>query len=83
MSRLLAMIDSLRARLADRFQETDLIQDARIQIAVRSLTQDEHRVLTAFAKLQPDEMLDIATTVLKGLSNPNARGCRGFCSRDA
>jgi hypothetical protein len=71
-------IDSLRARLADRLQETELTQDARIQIAVRGLTQNEHRVLKAFANLPPDQMLDIATPVLGGLSNPNERGVSGL-----
>ena len=73
-----AAISLLRAALADRLQETDLTQDARIQIAVRNLTQDEHRVLKAFANLPPDQMLDIATPILGGLSNPNARGVSGL-----
>lgn len=76
-------IELIRSAIHDRIAETNLTSDARIRLAVRTLTQDEHRVLKEFAELAPDEVRDIAMNVAgRGLlSNPNARGVEGLLQK--
>ena len=74
-------IGLLRAGIADRIQETDLLQDARIKIAAQKLTQDEIRVLEAVSQMTPDKALDLANPNIGGLSIPNARGVAGLLQK--
>jgi hypothetical protein len=71
-----AAIASLRTNLTDRIRETDLLVDARVQIAARQLIQDEIRILRALSKLPPDQAREIAIVVGNNaiLSTPTARG---------
>jgi hypothetical protein len=74
-------IMAIRAALNDRARETDSIHDARVQIAVRSLTQDELRVLTVLAGLKPNQARHLADPALESPSFPDEQGIAGLLNK--
>lgn len=53
-------IDTLRSAISDRIMESDLIHDARIELAVKQLTQDEIHVLDRLSLLENDQAADLS-----------------------
>ena len=70
----------LRSALIDRIREGDLIMDARVELAVSQLTDDEFRLLQIFGGLQPNQGVDIRLSIgdTKVLSESDARGIDGL-----
>lgn len=76
-----AAISTLRAAIEDRIKETYFVQDARIQMLARTLTQDELRILQKLATLKPDNAWDFSMPEHKQLSFPNERGISGLLQK--
>lgn len=70
-----AAIDSLRKALADRLAESDFLNDARLQLAARALTQYELTILTILAGLKPGHARDLS---IPGQGQPSLRTERGI-----
>lgn len=70
----------IRSALFDRIRENDLIRDARVELSVSQLTNDEFRLLCFFGGLQPNQGYDPRLTIenIKLLSQPDARGVDGL-----
>jgi hypothetical protein len=71
---------ALRSAIYDRIRESSLIRDARVEIAVSQLADDEFRLLKIFSHLEPNQGVDLRLSVAntKILSNPDARGIDGL-----
>ena len=63
-------IVELRAALEDRLKETTMLDDARVQIAARTMTADELRILESLASLQLGEGRDFTHKGTGQLSFP-------------
>lgn len=73
----------LRSAIADRIEESELLEDARIQISGRSLTQDEIRILGILMQLPANQARDLTLKELGMLSNPDQRGVDGLLRKGA
>lgn len=76
-----AAIKTLRSAIAERLMEINLLQDARIRIAVSSLTQDETRILNELVKLPPDRARNFEKQTIGQPSIPDARGLDGLLAK--
>lgn len=76
-----AAINSLRGALSDRLTETKLLDDARVKLAVQTLTQHELEVLRNLAQLEPNQCRDMALPGLGQLSLPLQRGVDGLIGK--
>ena len=74
-------VESLREAISGRLHASDLLNDARIQMAVQTLTQDEIRILQNLSRLDSNQARDLALPVLKGLSIPDQRGVDGLIAK--
>lgn len=69
---------NLRVAIKDRIDETNLLKDARIQLAASTITSDEIRVLKFLAQLDTNQSSDLTMPNLGMLSNPDQRGLDGL-----
>ena len=83
MSSTSAAIDMIRNALGDRLKESRLLRDARVQMAVRELTEDEHRVLQVLAEVGDEQARSVAHPALKTPSVPDERGLSGLIRKGA
>jgi DNA-binding HxlR family transcriptional regulator len=74
-------IADLQTALADRIRETELLNDARIQLAARSLTREEINLLDHLRDLGPDQCRDLRMPQGDMLSIPIARGLDGLLQK--
>lgn len=73
-----AAIESLRNAISGRLHASDLLNDARVQIAAKTLTQDEIRIMQNLVDLDPSQARSLSLPVLNGLSFPDQRGLDGL-----
>ncbi|MCZ6606288.1 MAG: hypothetical protein O7A64_01255 [Alphaproteobacteria bacterium] len=71
-------IGLLRNAILDRLSESKLVEDARVKIAAQALTQHEIRILKNLAKMEPNQVRDLAQPLLGMLSMPDERGLDGL-----
>ena len=74
-------IKIIRYAIADRIRETKLVHDARIAMAVNTLTQDEMMVLHVLSDLRPDQCRDLSVQGLGQLSQTTERGVSGLLGK--
>jgi len=72
---------ALRAGLEDRIRESNALNDARIQIAVKTLSQDEFRLLKFSANLPPNHSVDFSDPSLKMPTFSDQRGIDGLLQK--
>ena len=74
-------ISCIRSAIEERLKEALLIDDARVKIAVQTLTSDELRILRLLSRLDARQSRDLTTEGLGMLSNPDQRGLDGLISK--
>lgn len=76
-----AAIESLREAISGRLDASNLLNDARIQMAAQTLTQDEIRILQVLSRLDPNQARDITLPNLSLVSYPDQRGLDGLIAK--
>lgn len=74
-------VESLREAISGRLHASDLLNDARIQIAAQTLTEDEIRILQILSHLDSNQARDITLPNLNQVSNRDQRGLDGLISK--
>lgn len=76
-----AAIESLREAISGRLDASNLLNDARIQMAAQTLTQDEIRILQVLSRLDPNQARDITLPNLSLVSYPDQPGLDGLIAK--
>lgn len=72
---------SLREAISGRLDASDLLKDARIQMAVQTLTQNEISLLQDLSRLDPNQATDITHPNINQVSIPIQRGLDGLIAK--
>lgn len=74
-------IEELRKAILDRISESKLVNDARVRMVARALTQHELRLLRGLSDLEPNQARDLSIEFLGQLSFPDQQGISGLIQK--
>jgi hypothetical protein len=76
-------IPKLRNAIADRLREGSLLEDARVELAVAQLTDDEFSLLKIFGNLKPEHGIDLRHSIgdMKFFTDPTKHGLDGLLAK--